>query len=92
MTDETYQGWTNRETWWVALWLNNEAGLQEGARIACNADGEMLQEATETLSHYVDDLIEDDEHGPRGMMLDLVNCVLARCNFREIAESFRDAA
>lgn len=92
MTTETYQGWTNRETWCVALWLNNEQGLQEGARDACNCDGEMLQEAAETLSRYVDDLIEDDENDPRGMMLDLINCALARCNFAEIASKFREEA
>lgn len=29
--DDTYNGWTNRETWAVALWINNDEGLQEGA-------------------------------------------------------------
>ena len=27
--DTTYNGWTNRETWLVALWINNEQGWQE---------------------------------------------------------------
>lgn len=29
MTDDRYNGWTNRETWAVALWINNEQGWQE---------------------------------------------------------------
>lgn len=28
-TDKTYNGWTNYETWAVALWLDNEQGTQE---------------------------------------------------------------
>jgi heme oxygenase len=28
-TDERYNGWTNRETWAVALYINNDQGWQE---------------------------------------------------------------
>jgi hypothetical protein len=28
-TDETYQGWTNRETWALMLHINNDQGLYE---------------------------------------------------------------
>ena len=30
-TDTTYNGWTNRATWLVALWLNNDQGSQTEA-------------------------------------------------------------
>lgn len=30
--DETYNGWKNRETWALALHLNNDQGLQDMAR------------------------------------------------------------
>ncbi len=32
--DTTYNGWTNYETWAVALWIDNEAGSYETAREA----------------------------------------------------------
>lgn len=90
MTDETYQGWTNRETWCVALWLNNEQWLQEGARDACNTDGEMLHEAAQTLFDFVDQMIDDLNSDLDGMTRDLINCALARCDFKSIAQTFRE--
>lgn len=43
MTDETYNGWTNRETWAVALHINNDQGWQESVHEALrNAQPEMV--------------------------------------------------
>lgn len=32
MTDTTYNGWRNYETWLVALWIDNEESAQNAAR------------------------------------------------------------
>lgn len=34
LTDQTYNGWTNYETWNVALWIGNDQGLYDLAREA----------------------------------------------------------
>src|SRR4051794_15066651 len=46
-----YNGWSNRETWCAALWINNDQGMQESVM--------------ETLSAWVEDMPnpDDDIHG-----------------------------
>ena len=35
ITDQTYNGWTNYETWNVSLWIQNDPGLYECAKHDC---------------------------------------------------------
>jgi len=51
MTDNTYNGWTNWETWNTNLWMTNEEAL--------------LDEAHEIMAHYIDDGRETDESTAR---------------------------
>lgn len=38
MTNETYNGWTNYETWNVALWIENDFGFYSVALICDSYD------------------------------------------------------
>lgn len=44
--DTTYNGWTNYETWAVALWIDNEQGSQEMAQ-------ELARDARREASEHV---------------------------------------
>jgi len=35
ITDQTYNGWTNYETWTVVLWIDNDESIQD---YICNND------------------------------------------------------
>jgi hypothetical protein len=82
---EQYNGWSNYETWLVALWLNND---QEGYRllqeICSTQDSDCRKD--ERLEGLVRELYLGDEVG---MMTDLVNAAIGRVDWAEIVEDSR---
>ena len=73
-----YNGWKNKETWLVNLWLGDYfAELQEeGTTI--DADFVMLT---------VEEMCESNTTGS-GFMIDLLNCALGEIDYREIAQFY----
>jgi hypothetical protein len=57
---ETYSGWTNRETWALMLWINNDEGLQDMARdaIAAGTRDSALDSLTYDTSEVLREWVE----------------------------------
>lgn len=93
-TDERYNGWTNRETWAVSLYLGNDQGWQEDcltlAREVAHEDnpaylaGELVREYVDELAYSVSE--GDASRDTRMAILDMGS--LWRVDWREVGASF----
>ncbi len=85
MPDTKYEGFTNRETWFVDLHIKNDRMLYEYARPLC-AQAYDTHEAARHLEGLVDSL-KDLLTLKDSLFSGLISAALARVNWSEIAES-----
>lgn len=52
MTQETYNGWKNRQTWNVALWLNNDEPIYREA-----VDYMKQYKGSQPYKHFIQDML-----------------------------------
>jgi len=93
--DTTYNGYTNRETWLVSLWVDNDQGLYERRRelqqdavdVAEGTD----REARHVLRDYLPDFIEDEcipSDCFDGLVGDIVGSFLRRVDWTDLADTW----
>lgn len=102
MTTETgYNGWTNYETWNVALWYGNEQGWDDQWRERAedllwdNRDDDhdtWKEGAIEPLAEEMKSEAEENTPTTSGFYADLLNAALSEVNWREIARHYVDEA
>lgn len=83
MTNEKYNGWANRETWAVALYIGDDEGLSETCR---GLDAYHLKANFEDLAADVVD--GEASRDLRMMMLDIGS--LWRVDWQEVANSVKE--
>lgn len=84
---DTYNGWTNYETWVINLWLNNDGALYgelidevEAAKDAYGLSQLLKAQTEETAPEFANGYYLE------GMFRDLLNGALSAVNWYEIAE------
>jgi hypothetical protein len=96
MTVETYNGWTNYETWLANLWMAEGDieyyfdQVRELRRDKLEPSDIARHIADNMRSDYGDQVSDAMERGLSGMMNDLLNAALCSVNWREIAEHIVD--
>lgn len=78
-----YNGWTNWETWNVALWLGNDSPHVEQESRSCARRG------AEVLREYVEEYVGLDRLSGK-LAGDLVAAALSEVNWQEIADNLSD--
>lgn len=96
MNDKTYNGWSNYETWLVALWLDNDAGsnkqvFSDSWDALDEAEGNVAK-ATGRMAGLLQDMHDEarPDTGP-GLFHDLLSAALSEVNWREIARNCIDS-
>lgn len=87
---EKHNGWTNRETWTVHLWLTNEQQAYASCReIAeeCSSD----QAAGEQIRERWCTALAESAGPSDGLLCDLITCAMGRVDWRAIGRAFREA-
>ena len=89
MTTKEYNGWTNYETWNVALWVDNDEGSYHYWRdltIECIAEGNPSRELADRLEESIKD--RSPLASDASCYSDLLGSALDNVNWREIAENW----
>ena len=97
MSKTTYNGWTNRETWLVNLWLQNDQVTVEywesiAARFYANDPYCAVVDLADALKTAHIELMAEVLGETSGVMHDLLRTSLDHVNWDEIAKHYIDGA
>ena len=84
MADTTYNGWTNRVTWLVNLWMGEDI-LEEQRQLDAELD-------TITLSEFIRNMVDrtlEDHTAEAAFISDLVHDALDDVNWQEILDNLK---
>jgi hypothetical protein len=88
--NQTYNGWPNRPTWLVSLWLNNDQDAYNHMHSILNTN-DTTEFKAQTIKEFIHDCINDMEFDNAqftdGLISDLINDSLDDVYWYEIVKS-----
>ena len=84
MTNTTHNGWTNRATWLVNLWMSEDI-IEEQRQLGAELD-------TITLSEFIRNMVDktlEDHTAEAAFIGDLVHDALDDVNWQEILDNLK---
>lgn len=87
MNHNEYNGYYNFETWNVALWIDNDEGLQDEVNRMARQN-----KSAYNLEDELKDFIEEMKPEVSGMWADLLNAAISEVNWQEMAENYYQEA
>jgi hypothetical protein len=76
-----YNGWKNKETWLVNLWLGDSLAMDQESGFEITAD---------YIEQLVDDMVCESMASPNGFVADLLSCALCEIDYDELAEHYEE--
>jgi hypothetical protein len=76
-----YNGWKNKETWLVNLWLGDTLSSDQEEGITVDAN---------YIEQMVEEMAENAREGSGGFITDLLNCALGAIDYEELAEHYKE--
>ena len=98
MTEQTYNGWANYETWLANLWITEGAlgdpmGVEEQARyFAENGEDAAPTRMGEWLKEQTEEMLDEADNRTGGLAVDLLGAALSRVDWRTIGKHYTDEA
>ena len=80
-----YNGWSNRETWLVNLWLSNDIGSYEFLQGICKKDCERWEKVEELEAHFQEQL--EDMYDFPTFWSELIGTALDRVDWYQVVEN-----
>jgi len=90
MSDNTYNGWTNYETWCTNLWMSNDEGSWTHY-LAQAREAEDVWALSSTLKAEYEEALDEWRDVIDGVWLDLLTSALGGVNWDEIAKGLMGA-
>ena len=81
----SYNGWSNKETWLVQLWLGDMFTVDQESGHEITAEY-----IKQTVDVMVDQAMDQGARDFNGFVVDLLNCALCEIDYHELASHYEE--